>query len=77
MEADEPQSAGLSRIETLIISEIARGASNKEIALKLFVYEDVVKGHLRAILWKLGARDQAQAMALWKTKDRSPFLPDI
>jgi DNA-binding NarL/FixJ family response regulator len=49
--------------EAEILSEIAKGLSNKEIAHKLFISESTVKSRLRNIFIKINARDRAQATA--------------
>jgi DNA-binding NarL/FixJ family response regulator len=49
--------------EAEILSEIATGLSNKEIAHKLFISESTVKSRLRSIFIKINARDRAQAAA--------------
>jgi DNA-binding NarL/FixJ family response regulator len=51
----------LSERELEILSLIARGASNKEIAGQLFIAEGTVKNHVTHILGKLGVRDRTQA----------------
>jgi DNA-binding NarL/FixJ family response regulator len=51
----------LSERELEILSWIARGASNKEIADQLFIAEGTVKNHVTHILGKLGVRDRTQA----------------
>jgi DNA-binding NarL/FixJ family response regulator len=51
----------LSERELEILSWIARGASNKEIAGQLFIAEGTVKNHVTHILGKLGVRDRTQA----------------
>ena len=51
----------LSERELEILSCIARGASNKEIADQLFIAEGTVKNHVTHILGKLGVRDRTQA----------------
>ena len=40
---------------------MASGASNQDIAEKLFIGQGTVKHHVRAIFAKLGARDRVQA----------------
>jgi len=51
----------LSPLEVRVLHLIADGNSNKEIAARLSVTEDSVKGHVRNILSKLGASDRTQA----------------
>ena len=51
----------LSPLEVRVLSLIAQGNSNKEIAALLSVTEDSVKGHVRNILSKLGANDRTHA----------------
>jgi DNA-binding NarL/FixJ family response regulator len=51
----------LSERELEILSLIARGASNKEIAGQLYIAEGTVKNHITHILGKLGVRDRTQA----------------
>lgn len=63
----KPDAAGdltesLSSREVEILNLVATGASNKEIALKLFITEGTVKNHLTSILAKLGVKDRLQAV---------------
>ncbi len=51
----------LSERELEILSLIARGASNKEIASQLYIAEGTVKNHVTHILGKLDVRDRTQA----------------
>ena len=51
----------LSERELEILSLIARGATNKEIADQLFIAEGTVKNHVTHILGKLGVRDRTEA----------------
>lgn len=47
--------------EREILSMVAAGASNREIAEALFITEGTVKNHLSNVLSKLGVRDRTQA----------------
>jgi DNA-binding NarL/FixJ family response regulator len=61
------QPPGLERLserEVEVLTLMARGASNVEIADRLFVSERTVKGHVGSIFTKLGARDRAAAIVL-------------
>jgi DNA-binding NarL/FixJ family response regulator len=51
----------LSERELEILSRVASGASNREIAASLFIAEGTVKNHVTSILSKLGVRDRTQA----------------
>ncbi len=51
----------LSERELEILTLIARGGSNKEIADQLFIAEGTVKNHVTHILGKLDVRDRTQA----------------
>jgi DNA-binding NarL/FixJ family response regulator len=54
----------LTPAEVRVLSLIAEGNSNKDIATKLSVTEDAVKGQVRSILSKLGANDRAHAATI-------------
>ena len=51
----------LTAAEVLVLRQIAEGEANKEIARKLSLSEETVKGQVRNILSKLGAKDRTHA----------------
>jgi two-component system nitrate/nitrite response regulator NarL len=53
----------LSPRERLILSYLARGAANKEIARKLSISEHTVRSHVTKVLGKLGFVNRVQAAA--------------
>lgn len=59
--AEHAAEDSLSPLEVRVLHLIAEGNSNKEIAVRLSVTEDSVKGHVRNILSKLGANDRTHA----------------
>jgi len=54
----------LTTREIEVLSQIAGGNRNRDIAEKLFVTEETVKVHVKHIMGKLGASDRTQAVAL-------------
>ena len=59
--AEHSAEESLSPAEVRVLSLIAEGKTNKEIAAQLSVTEDAVKGQVRSILSKLGANDRTHA----------------
>src|SRR5260370_9123686 len=57
----EKGGALLSDREREVMRLLARGASNKDIALALFLAEGTVKNHITNIFAKLGVSDRTQA----------------
>jgi DNA-binding NarL/FixJ family response regulator len=54
---------GLTPREAEVLTEIAAGLSNGEIAAKLFISDTTVKTHVNHLLVKTGMRDRAQLVA--------------
>lgn len=48
----------LTRREVEVLAEIGAGATNAEVAARLFIAETTVKTHVKNLLHKLGARDR-------------------
>lgn len=65
---------GLSVREAEVMSLIATGQTNGEIAARLFLAEKTVKNHVRRIYAKMGVGSRTAAIALWRTltKDSVP-----
>jgi DNA-binding NarL/FixJ family response regulator len=57
-----PGGPGLSKRELEVLRHVAEGASNREVARRLFISEASIKTHLLHIYDKLGVRDRAAAV---------------
>ena len=62
--AEEPH--GLSAREVEVMSLIADGQTNGQIAARLFLAEKTVKNHVRRIYSKLGVGSRPAAIAYWR-----------
>jgi len=62
--AREPQPEALTEREREVLALLAEGASNREIATRLFLAEGTVKNHVSNILAKLHAANRTQAVRL-------------
>jgi DNA-binding NarL/FixJ family response regulator len=59
-----PEVATLTPREKDVLIHIGQGASNREIAERLYLSEGTVKNHVTSILSRLGLRDRTQAALL-------------
>lgn len=59
--AEHATDESLTAAEVRVLRLIAEGCANKEIAAQLSISEDTVKGQVRNILSKLGAKDRTHA----------------
>jgi DNA-binding NarL/FixJ family response regulator len=62
-----PELAELTPREREVLSLIAQGYNNREIAQSLFISERTVKNHVNSILHSLNLRDRTQA-AIWANR---------
>ena len=69
---DEQASLGLSARELEVMSLIAGGHTNGEIAAHLFLAEKTVKNHVRRIYSKLGVDSRPEAIAHWLATRSAP-----
>lgn len=63
----QPHDSGLSAREREVMTLIAGGHTNGEIAAHLFLAEKTVKNHVRSIYSKLGVYSRREAIAHWKS----------
>ena len=59
----EPVFESLTPRETEILYAMALGLTNKEIAAKLNLSENTVKGYVKEILGKMGVRNRVEAIS--------------
>jgi DNA-binding NarL/FixJ family response regulator len=64
-----PAAEGLTPREVEVLRLISAGASNKEIASRLYLSEGTVKNHISRILSRLNLRDRTQAALYAKDND--------
>jgi DNA-binding NarL/FixJ family response regulator len=62
--AEHMSDDNLTAREIEVLSQIAGGNRNRDIAEKLFITEETVKVHIKHIMEKLGANDRTQAVAI-------------
>jgi DNA-binding CsgD family transcriptional regulator len=71
------RSPRLTGVDMWILRESARGTSNKEIALRLFVYESTVRERLRHIRRQIGAGTRAEAADWLRKQQQVGMFEDI
>jgi DNA-binding NarL/FixJ family response regulator len=62
--AEHAADEALSPREIEVLRLISGGNANKEIAAKLSITEETVKGHMKSIFTKLGVHDRAHAVTI-------------
>lgn len=68
----DPAINELTPRQTAVLTELARGRSNKEIARSLGMLEGTVKVHVKAIFSKLGVRNRTQAVVVGAQRGHIP-----
>ena len=56
-----PSPDGLSTRELEVLRYVAQGLSNREIGLRLYISQNTVANHIRAILRKTGCANRTEA----------------
>jgi DNA-binding NarL/FixJ family response regulator len=62
--AEHLSDEALTDREIEVLTHLAGGNRNRDIAEKLFITEETVKVHIKHIMGKLGANDRTQAVAI-------------
>ena len=57
-------SDSLTAREVEVLKRIAEGDRNRDIGERLSISEETVKVHIKRIMYKLGAKDRTQAVAI-------------
>jgi DNA-binding CsgD family transcriptional regulator len=70
--ATRDNAAGLTRSQLRVLTLLAQGISNAEIARELFLSPRTVDHHVSAILQRLGVRTRAEAVAAAHTRELIP-----
>jgi DNA-binding NarL/FixJ family response regulator len=50
--------------ETQVLTHVAMGEANRDVAVALGIAEETVKAHMKSILGKLAANDRTHAVAI-------------
>jgi DNA-binding CsgD family transcriptional regulator len=66
----------LTEVDVWILRESLRGASDKEMGLRLFMYESTVRERLRRICRKIGVGTRAEAVAWLRKQQQVGVLED-
>jgi DNA-binding CsgD family transcriptional regulator len=64
-EDDDALAGTLSKRELEVLALVGGGASNAQIAARLFITEETAKSHVKRILRKLGASNRVEAATIW------------
>jgi DNA-binding NarL/FixJ family response regulator len=62
--AEHMSDEALTEREVQVLSQVAGGNRNRDIAEQLFISEETVKVHIKHIMEKLGASDRTEAVAI-------------
>ena len=62
--ANDPPVESLTPRQTEVLQSLARGLTNRDIAMQLSISEDRIEQHVRTLLLKLGVANRTEAVAL-------------